>query len=226
MNILLTNDDGYNSEGINLLVKLIGKYGDVTIVAPKEAMSGKGVSIIYGRPVEVKKVSDNVFVMEGTPADCTAFGLSSLDKKFDLVVSGINNGFNLSWDTMYSGTIGACLQALTYRVPAIAFSTIEGNFEIVEKYFDEVMEYISSHNLINPEHVISINFPVSGTAKGIKETKLWYRDVDENTFYVRDVDDKYIALRDIKDEVVEDVDSDCYAVFHGYISITKLNKTF
>ena len=90
MNILLTNDDGYLAKGINLLFDLLSKKHNVVIVAPKEAMSAKSVSIIVGRSVEVKKINDHLFIMEGTPADCVAFGLSSLSTKFDLVISGCN----------------------------------------------------------------------------------------------------------------------------------------
>ena len=98
MNILLTNDDGYLATGICLLKDKLSKYGKVVIVAPKEAMSAKSVAITIGRAVEVKQVENDVFYMDGTPADCVAFGLSSLNIDFDLVVSGCNDGFNISYD--------------------------------------------------------------------------------------------------------------------------------
>ena len=150
MNILLTNDDGYMSIGINLLAKMLSKYGRIVIVAPKNAMSAKSVSVTLGTPIEVKKIGEDIYSVDGTPADAVAFGLSSLDLKFDLIVSGCNNGWNISYDTMYSGTIGACLQALTYRLPAIAVSC-EGNFEILESNFEKVMDYILNHNLLSTE---------------------------------------------------------------------------
>ena len=115
MKILLTNDDGYQAEGLKVLYDYFSKFADVVIVAPLTVMSAKSVSIILGKAVEVRKINDHTFAMEGTPADCVAFGLSSLNKKFDLVISGCNDGLNISYDTMYSGTIGACLQALTFR---------------------------------------------------------------------------------------------------------------
>ena len=122
MNILLTNDDGYNSEGIHILKELLNKYGTVVIVAPKGAMSAKSVSITLEKGIKVEQVDKTTFICEGTPADCVSFGCNALSIKFDLVVSGCNNGFNLSYDTMYSGTVGAALEALTYGIPSIAVS--------------------------------------------------------------------------------------------------------
>lgn len=222
MNILLTNDDGYNSIGINLLKEKLSKFGKVVLVAPELSMSGKSVSIIYGRSVRVNKVSEDVYSMEGTPADCVAFGLSSLNIKFDLVVSGVNDGLNIAFDILYSGTIGACLQALTYRVPTIAFSTQPGYYDVVEKHFDEVMDYVIKHNMLSKGHVINVNFPVNNIVKGIKETHVHYRE--ENAYYVKAEEGKFLALRDVKDNECCDENSDAYAVYNSYISITKLNK--
>ena len=221
MNILLTNDDGYKAYGINLLAKLLKKYGDVYIVAPKKVMSAKSVSIILDRPLKVSKIKKNVFSTDGTPADCVAFGLSSLGIKFDLVVSGINHGHNISYDTMYSGTIGACLQALTYQIPAIAFSC-EHNFELVEKYFDDVMNHILNLKLLSSEHLLNVNFPLSEEVRGIMETNIYYRP--QATYYEKVGENTYQALRKLDDEHCNDLKSDVYAVNHGFISISKLNK--
>lgn len=222
MNILLTNDDGYNAFGINLLYRLLSKKHNVIMVAPKTMMSAKSVSIIVGRPVEVKKINDHLFVMDGTPSDCVAFGLSSLNTKFDLVVSGCNHGLNVSYDTMYSGTVGAGLQALTYRIPSIAVSC-DNNFGIVEKYFDNVVEFIEKNNLISNDYLLNINFPLGEEAKDIKVTHIFYRK--EVTYYSKSSEDMYLALRDLKDEQCDDVGSDVYSVYNGIISITKIKKT-
>lgn len=221
MRILLTNDDGYYSTGINLLYDILSKHHEVVIVAPKEVMSAKSVSIILGKSVEVKQINDHTFAMEGTPADCVAFGLSSLNKKFDLVVSGCNHGFNISYDTMYSGTIGAGLQALTYRVPAIAISC-EHNFEVIEKCFEDVFSNIIDSNLLSTEYILNVNFPLGNEVKGIKFTHIYYRR--ETTYYLKN-SDGYYATRELHDENCEDEDSDVYAVHHGYVSISKLKKS-
>lgn len=222
MNILLTNDDGVEAFGLKMLKKILQEYGDVTVVAPKTAMSAKSVSIIIGKGVEVTKVKPNVFSMEGTPADCVAFGLSSLDKQFDLVISGCNHGLNVSYDTMYSGTVGACLQALTYRVPAIAISC-DNNFEIVENHLHEVIEYVKNMKLLSNEYMLNINFPTGNEIKEIRETHIYYRK--ETTFYVKDEKGLYRALRELHDEECLDLKSDVYAVHHDMVSITKIKKS-
>ncbi len=222
MNILLTNDDGYNALGINKLKALLSKYGKVIVVAPKEVMSAKSVALNLREPIEVIKSNEDLYIVDSTPADCVAYALSSIDIKFDLVVSGINHGHNISYDTMYSGTIGACLQALTYRIPAIAVSA-EHNFELVESYFDEVMSYIKINNLLSKEYLLNINFPFGSEVKGIKNTHIFYRK--EVTYYESRGNNKYQALRKLQDEECTDESSDVYAVHHGYISIAKLVKT-
>lgn len=222
MNILLTNDDGYSSLGINLLKKLLSKYGKVIIAAPKNVMSAKSVSLNLTSPIEVIKSSEDLYIIDSTPADCVAYALSSIDTKFDLVVSGINHGHNISYDTMYSGTIGACLQALTYRIPAIAVST-EDNFEVVETYFDKVMEYIKKENLLSDKYLLNVNFPYGKVAKEIRLTHLHYRK--ETTYYREVSPNQYQALRNLKDELVDDESSDVYAVNHQIISITKLDRS-
>lgn len=221
MNILLTNDDGFEAKGINLLATLLSKYGEVYIVAPKTVMSAKSVSIILNRPIEVKKVNEHLYVSDGTPADCVAFGLSSIGVKFDVVVSGINHGHNISYDTMYSGTIGACLQALTFKVPAIAFSC-EHNFDVVEKYFDDVFTHILNLKLLSSEYLLSVNFPIGDEVKGILDTHIYFRN--EVTYYEHIKGDLYQAKRVLKDDHCIDPKSDVYAVNHGYISISKLKK--
>lgn len=221
MNILLTNDDGYFSSGIKLLKEKLSKYGHIVIVAPKNVMSAKSVSITLGRGMEVVEIEKDVFYCDGTPADCVAFGLSSLNTKFDLVVSGCNDGFNISYDTMYSGTIGACLQSLTYKIPAIAFSA-EGNLELVEKCFDEVFKYIIDNKLLSQEYLLNVNFPIGEKMLGIKLTHIYYRD--ESTYYIKNSDGTFLAVRDIKDKQCNDIDSDVHSVYNGYVSITKLKK--
>ena len=222
MNILLTNDDGYNALGINVLKELLSEYGKVVVAAPKVVMSAKSVALNLREPIEVEKISDDLYVVDSTPADCVAFALSSLGIKFDLVFSGINHGHNISYDTMYSGTIGACLQALTYRIPAIALSA-DFNFDLVKKHFKEVMDYIETNKLLSTEYLLNINFPKGDCVKGIKDTHIFYRK--ETTYYEKMGNNRFQALRKLNDEQCSDIDTDVYAVNHDYISVSKLGKT-
>ena len=221
MNILLTNDDGFNSEGINVLKSLLEKHGTVVIIAPDKHRSGASSSLTITDPIKVEKVEDKVFKCNGTPVDCVSFGLSSLNVKFDLVVSGCNDGYNISYDTNYSGTVGAALEALVYHVPSIAVSTCRGSdFREIKQYFDQVFDYINRHNLLSEEYILNINFPFD-EVKGISIGKLYYRN-DENFFTKKQ--DGYYAYRKMDDEY-NDKDTDCYQINHGIISIVPLGKT-
>lgn len=222
LNILLTNDDGYTAKGINVMKSLLSKYGRVVVVAPKTVMSAKSIAISLGCPVNIEKHNDDLYVVEGTPGDCVTFGLGNLDIKFDLVVSGINHGANLSYDTMYSGTVGACLQALTYRIPAIAVSC-DLNFELVEKYFDEVYRHILDNKLLSTDFMLNINFPFGDKVEKIMLTNLYYRS--ETSYFEKNIDGSYYAKRVLHDEDCPDKESDVYAVHHHFVSITKLARS-
>ena len=184
-------------------------------------MSAKGASFSLFVGLELEDHGDNVYSFSGTPVDCVSFALSSYGKKFDLVVSGCNNGLNVSFDTMYSGTIGACLEAMTRKVPAIAFSC-DGNFDLVDNNFDIVIDYIKKNNLLNSEYFISVNYPITGQIKGISLSKLFYR---KNTAFYTQKDGKYYADRlDPIEECGED--TELFQIAHGYISLTPISKTY
>lgn len=222
MNILLTNDDGYSSIGIQLMKKLLLPLGKVVIVAPKEGMSAKSCSITLGKPIQIDEISHDVFACSGTPADCVSFALSSLNIDFDLVVSGINHGNNVSYDTMYSGTVGACLEALIFKKPTFAIST-EDNFDLVEQNFSDVWSFITSNNLLSGEHLLNINFPLGNIVKGIALGKLHYRK-DKNYFIKKE--DGYYAYRHMEDLSAPQKDTDLYQVNHDLVSIVPLNNSY
>ena len=180
MKILLVNDDGYKSSNLELLRKELEKFGEVFVVAPEEAMSGKSVALTIFSTIKVKKHHDHLYSIEGTPADCVCFGLNSLGIKFDLVCSGINFGHNITYDVMHSGTIGACVEALMYETPAIAWSS-EKFHEENSHYIDEVMKYILEKNLLSLDYFLNVNFPNSPTNKGIVFSTSVYRK-DERYF--------------------------------------------
>ena len=122
MKFLLTNDDGYNAQGILLLKDKLLKYGEVTIVAPFEHMSAKSASITLGDWLKVDRIDEHTYAVHGTPTDCTSLALAGLNIDCDVVVSGCNNGPNLSYDVLLRGTIGACFGAAVFRKKSIAFS--------------------------------------------------------------------------------------------------------
>ena len=217
MKILLVNDDGYGAQGIVLLEKLLQKFGEVFVVAPKHHQSGKGTSIDFNRPLGYQKIDDHHYILDSVPVNCTMFGLYGINQKIDLVVSGCNHGYNITLDTMYSGTIGACTQALFSRIPAVAFSC-QFNYDLVEKYFDYVMSYILDNKLLSTDYLLNVNFPVGNKVKGIQITKQHTPKIDYSFF----IDEK--EVRDDRTNVVVGAKrgTDVYAIFHDYVSITPL----
>ena len=223
MNILLTNDDGFDSEGIKLLKKKLSKYGRVVIFAPDSPRSACSAALTLRKPLYVHQMEPDVFKFSGTPVDCVSFALCNLNIDFDIVVSGCNHGHNISYDTMYSGTIGACLEAMIFRKPAIAFSALH-NFEIVDEHFDEVWKFIIDKKLISNEYILNINFP-EDDYKGIALGELYYRK-DQNYFVKDENSDGYLAYRYLQTDFSDNKNSDCYQVTHGIISIVPINRTY
>jgi 5'-nucleotidase len=122
--ILVTNDDGVHSEGIRALADALKHLGDVTVVAPIQEASAIGHALTLRRPLRVETVHPTVFAVDGTPTDCVNIAITHvLKKKPDLIVSGINKGWNLGDDVTYSGTVAAALEGALLGIPSIAVST-------------------------------------------------------------------------------------------------------
>ena len=123
MKILLTNDDGIEAEGINVLYQSLKENHEIFVIAPKEEMSGAGSSITTKRPLSPKKIKENYIAVDGTPVDCVHLGLHELCPfRPDLLISGINYGANMAEDLVYSGTVGAAMEAREFSIPSIAVS--------------------------------------------------------------------------------------------------------
>ena len=163
MKILLTNDDGFDAENIKILYKELSKNHEVWIVAPKNNCSGMSAAISYLNEIEVIKVDDRIYAVDGTPADCSYLGLLSIvDFEFDIVVSGINHGANIGNDVLYSGTVGAAVGGRNLKYPPIAISVASydaKDIEFITKKSIELIEKIVSSNEIFNGKVININFP-------------------------------------------------------------------
>ena len=179
MKILLLNDDGYDAPGIRIMQQALKKYGDVTIIAPATHQSGKSTSLTI-KELELVDHGDNIYSLTGTPADCASFATRYFAKDWDLVVSGCNNGLNLVYDTCYSGTIGAAVEANIQGFKALCFSTDTDCFDIVKAEINEVLDFIFANNLLSSEYLLSVNFPKEGYAhsKGYRLGKLGNRHDD------------------------------------------------
>ena len=220
MNILLTNDDGYNSKGILLLKEKLSKYGTVILVAPYRHMSAKSVSLTLGEPIRLHKISYDTFAFDGTPADVVAFALTQLDIEFDLVVSGCNNGLNVSYDTLFSGTVGAGLTALIDHKKCICFSAPFDDYTVLENEFDNIWKFIFDNNLLSDKYLLNINLP-RNESKGIKLGRLSYRN---DYYYYERNGDQYYALRNLDDMKNLTLEDDHKQVREGYISIVPISR--
>lgn len=123
LNILLSNDDGYQAKGIQTLWQGLQTQHHLTLVAPRHDCSGKGQSITLDRPLRLQAIGDRQYWVDGTPADAVMLGLSAvLPEGVDVLLSGINHGANLGDDCLYSGTLGAALEARHYASVCLAVS--------------------------------------------------------------------------------------------------------
>lgn len=167
MNILLTNDDGINAEGIEILAKALIKEGHkVTISAPNVENSGKSHAITFKSPLMVQETKleglEEVksLCVYGTPADCVRAAVHLLDEKFDFCFSGINSGFNAATNVLYSGTVSAAIEANLFNIPSIAVSAqwIKGHskFETAAKVAVDVFNKIEDLKRLQ---VLNINVP-------------------------------------------------------------------
>ncbi len=165
MHILLTNDDGYRAEGINILERVLGDYGhDVCMVAPHTEQSAKSHSMSVHGNMTVWRWDRRHYSLEGTPSDCVIFPMRSGFIHFtpDVIVSGINHGYNLSSDTIYSGTCAAARQGAMYGIPSIAISAQKDERGIYD--FTSAAEYLSRNlenfvSVLDGDSFLSLNFP-------------------------------------------------------------------
>lgn len=225
MRFLIVNDDGINAEGIKLLAKWAMQYGEVLVVAPKHEQSGKSHAIDFMNPIEIKRVDFiegvEAWSMASTPADCVRFGIFGLHNKYDIVLSGINRGVNMSGDIIYSGTMGAIFEAGNQHHKGIAFSTTPENLEGSAKYLDMAFNYIIENNLFEYSDLYNVNIPEE--VKGIKITKQgdgYFSDafyqIDETTYTQHG--------EMIADTNPDDHDRDSIAFADGFISVTPMTK--
>lgn len=181
MNILITNDDGYQAKGIRELVETMRPYGHLTIVSPKKPQSGMSMAVTMGhKPIAVKKISSSEseewWYLDGTPASCVKFGIDNIlwPQKPDLVISGINHGSNASTASIYSGTIGAAMEGAVNLIPAIGVSLDsydhDADFSAVKEFLPGIIDKLMA-NLRNKTGLFyNINFPAlpSSEIKGVK----------------------------------------------------------
>lgn len=173
MRILITNDDGIESEGLKILLSFAKGIGECTVVAPKREQSGKSHSVELHKSFEVKKIKYegvDAYYVDSTPPDCVRFALS-LSSNYDLLFSGINRGYNVGADILYSGTCGAVFEGCVLGIKnSVAFSTHSSSFSYSRKEdLITIWDYITKYNLLSHSRLLNINIPPEW--KNIKITR-------------------------------------------------------
>lgn len=197
MKILITNDDGIDSDGLVRLANASKEFGEVYIVAPDGQRSAMSHSITLRHSIEAWQVDFPIkdvkaFACNGTPADCVRIGvLNIVPGRPDYVFSGINYGYNSASDLQYSATVGAALEASFQDVQAIAFSEdANDTHEVTDKYLNETIRTLIEKPL-GKNQIWNVNFPSckEQECKGIK----WDVTVSDDEFYKDYYDEKVIG---------------------------------
>lgn len=220
MVILLTNDDGIESTRFQFTKEVLSKFGTVYVVAPKYEQSAKSMSLSIGG-FDYEKIDEYTYAIEGTPVDCVNFAYGALELRPDLTVSGTNKGYNLGFDTRYSGTVGACLQSKYFGGKTLALSADRKGNSLLENELEDTLKYIFDNDLLSNEHTLNVNFAQEKfeKSKGIMMTEVEYYKYE----YCPDITEShYKPGRSFIVDFNLKENTDIYAYAKGYTSISKL----
>ena len=184
MRILVSNDDGYFSPGIEALVRRLEAFADVTVVAPERDRSAASNSLTLDRPLSVRRAANGFHYVNGTPTDCVHVAITGLlEQRPDLVVSGINDGANMGDDTLYSGTVAAATEGFLLGVPAIAFSLADRGYRHLDAAAAAAGDLVRrlAGRLFDQPMLLNVNLPSLPASEmgGIEVTRLGRRHVAE-----------------------------------------------
>lgn len=236
--ILVTNDDGYFAPGLHTLIEMVKPYGDVLVVAPEQGVSGMSHAITIKVPLRLThlETDDNVqiYKLNGTPVDCVKIALNQLiDKKPDILVSGINHGSNSSISVIYSGTMGGAIEGSLNNIPSIGFSlcnhSMKADFSVAKKYGEQIFKEVLKNGL-SDHTCLNVNFPVINESdfKGIKVCRqargVWQEE------YEKRVDPHngtyYWLTGSFNDQENGSTDTDEWALANNYASVVPVTTDF
>lgn len=230
MLILVSNDDGVYSTGIRALAKALKPLGEVWIVAPDREQSASSHSLTIQRPLRLHKISPKVYAVDGTPADSVNLGVNVLlERKPDLVVSGINKGANLADDVHYSGTVSAAMEACLMGIPSIAISMIRRPderffFNAASEFAFRLSKRVAKEGL--PKNMmLNVNVPNvhEKEIKGFEWASLGKRNYGEALIKMSDPHGKPCYwVGGNQSGFVDIKGSDCNVIHENKISITPL----
>lgn len=234
MNILLVNDDSIYAPGIITLANALKKEHRVFVIAPEQQMSGTSHSITFYGFLNYEKIDIidgcECYILKGTPSDCTKFGIDVILGGFrpDVVISGINKGYNIGTDILYSGTVNAALEGAIFQIKSIAVSQNYDcdNFDFASRY---IRKNLTSFLDIIPEKdyvCLNINIP-SDKEEDIKGTKLV--KVGENRYadYYEYVDERgYMIKGNPILDLPNEIDTDVEMIKQNYITLSFVKSEF
>jgi len=227
--ILLTNDDGFFAEGIEVLVPQLKDLGQIFIVAPDREKSAASLALTLHRPLRVKKIKARAYAVDGTPADCVYIAVRKLlPKRPSLLISGLNKGPNLGQqDISYSGTVAAAIQGTFLQIPSLAVSLLpdEKNryyFDLSARIVHSIARAFLETKLPNGV-TLNINIP-SSPVKGIKIAKLGQKRYSPEIIEKKDPrQNSYYWIGTGKPRARGSKDSDVMIIKEGYITVTPIH---
>lgn len=226
--ILVTNDDGYRSKGIVMLAEALAPLGEVIVVAPTEEASAVGHALTLKRPLRLEHIRGNIYGVDGTPTDCVNIAITQLyqGQMPDLVVSGINKGWNLGDDVTYSGTVAGALEAALLGIPGLAVSLQRTREEYDFTYSAKAAAAIAASMFASPLPqwtFLNVNVP-QGEPKGFRATVQAKRNHITEVLVRDDPKGKpYFWIDEGQNEWEPHDRSDYQAVRDGFVSITPLH---
>ena len=226
MRILVTNDDGIFSEGLESLARALGEIAEVVVVAPDREQSATSHSLTLHRPLRMKQVREHWYAVDGTPTDCVNLGIQGLLKEAppDVVVSGINYGLNVGGDVTYSGTVSAAFEASLHHLPGLAFSQqIQDGFSFAAAArLARDMVVALADGLLSDGLLLNVNVPAD-EAIGVRWTRLGQRTYRQTVIEKLDPKGRRYYWIAGTPEWKEEVGTDYSALKDGYVSVTPLH---
>jgi 5'-nucleotidase len=227
--ILLTNDDGFFSEGLEVLAQKLETITQVYIVAPDREKSATSLALSLHKPLRVKKVRNNIYAIDGTPADCVYMAVQKLlPRKPDLLISGPNPGPNLGQqDTAYSGTVAGALQGTFLQIPSIALSILHDEEKIF--HYDHAIKIalvlIKQILKAPPDEGITLNINIPPPpVRGIKVVRLGQKRYNPEIIEKTDPRNRaYFWIGTGQPKAIGKKNSDVFVIKEGYITITPLH---
>lgn len=228
MQILLSNDDGYQASGLRLLARALETLADVVVVAPDRNRSGASNSLTLDAPLRVEQVNSNTYSVNGTPADCVHIAITGLLKtEPDMVISGINHGANLGDDVIYSGTVGAAMEGRFLGLPAVAVSLVteqDHHFDTAVSVVYQIIEGMKN-NPLPSDTILNINVPDRSVENicGIKVTRLGGRYRSDPVVIASDPKNRPVYWIGPAGKGKDaGVGTDFDAIAKGYVSVTPI----